>query len=87
MPPRCDSFGPPWVQGHPRRNAKQRARGHELGHLQVQRPEVHDHTPIIVAVAAPVAMKVSVAVKDRVENRVKPQTPCPLVQPLPKRVP
>ena len=35
----------------------------------------------------PVAIKVSVATIDRVEPRAIPQTPCPLVQPLPNRLP
>src|SRR6202044_1506920 len=38
-------------------------------------------------VSAPQIMKVSVAATDRAESRLSPQTPCPLVQPLPSRVP
>ena len=33
------------------------------------------------------AMKVAVAASERGETRARPQTPCPLVQPLPSRVP
>jgi len=36
---------------------------------------------------APVAMKVSVATRERPEKRLKPHTPWPLVQPWPRRVP
>ncbi len=36
---------------------------------------------------AAVSMKVPVATSERSEKRLRPQTPCPLVQPLPKRVP
>ena len=32
-------------------------------------------------------MKVAVATSERGENRARPQTPCPLVQPLARRVP
>src|SRR3546814_7734363 len=38
-------------------------------------------------VAMPVAMNVRVATIERAERRLTPQTPCPLVQPLPRRVP
>lgn len=39
------------------------------------------------ALANPNNINVNVATKDRPENRDNPQTPCPLVQPLAKRVP
>jgi hypothetical protein len=32
-------------------------------------------------------MNVTVAASDRGDSRLRPQTPCPLVQPLPNRVP
>jgi hypothetical protein len=38
-------------------------------------------------VAAAAAMKVAVATRERIENRARPQMPCPLVQPEPKVVP
>lgn len=38
-------------------------------------------------VNAPLSMKVSVATSDRGDNRARPQTPWPLVQPLPWDVP
>ena len=34
-----------------------------------------------------VAMKMAVATSERGESRANPQTPCPLVQPPPRRVP
>jgi hypothetical protein len=40
-----------------------------------------------VAETAPAAMKVAVAIMDRGATRPIPQTPWPLVQPLPRRVP
>src|SRR3546814_18712137 len=39
------------------------------------------------AVAMPVAMNFRVATIERAERRLTPQTPGPLVQPLPRRVP
>src|SRR5208282_3321817 len=38
-------------------------------------------------VAIPAAMKASVAASERRDRRASPHTPCPLVQPLPSRVP
>src|SRR5690606_27878954 len=38
-------------------------------------------------VSAPVSMKVAVATMERGESRARPQTPWPLVQPLPRRAP
>ena len=38
-------------------------------------------------VTKPANIKQSVAIIDRVDKREMPQTPCPLVQPAPKRVP
>jgi hypothetical protein len=40
-----------------------------------------------MAVITPVSMKQQVPTKDRIENRARPQMPCPEVQPLPSRVP
>ena len=39
------------------------------------------------AVAAPVAIKVNTAARERGDRRPKPQIPCPEVHPLPSRVP
>ena len=57
-----------------------------------QRPTNNHETSLsskntILAVAIPVPTTISVAVIDRTDNRAIPHTPCPLVQPLPSRVP
>ena len=41
---------------------------------------------MMATVAIPAAMKVTVATSERCDNRLTPQTPWPLVQPLPMRV-
>lgn len=41
----------------------------------------------MATVTMPVAMNVSVATMERGDSRDRPQTPCPLVQPEPTRVP
>ena len=38
-------------------------------------------------VTKPASIKLTVAINERVDNRLIPQMPCPLVQPEPKRVP
>src|SRR5688572_7791194 len=53
--------------------------------------ELHGEKPgtwrITKTVAMPAAMNVTTAASERFEKRPSPQTPCPLVQPLPSRVP
>ena len=71
--------------GHPAK----RETGSEQGARQGRDKDARDHdkAPIRKTVITPVAMKVSVATIERCEKRLIPHTPCPLVQPLPIRVP
>ena len=75
--------------GHPRDRepkAEQRARSE-------RRDDAPVHGSVTLTwrtmntVAIAVSMKVSTAASDRHDSRPRPQTPCPLVQPLPMRVP
>src|SRR5262249_51177217 len=53
-------------------------------------PGLHERAPIArrrATVRTPVAMNASVATRERFEKRLRPQTPCPLVQPEPSCVP
>jgi hypothetical protein len=79
-------------EARPEEHAGEQAHGRERGGALDGIACVHGVAPVasprIASTAiAPVVMNVSVAASDRPDMRLRPQTPCPLVQPLPRRVP